>query len=118
MEGLERSGSAGMEPLQLRSPPRGSCCFCFLGFVDRPWRRIVEVLMLAPVIIEFHPVVDVGPEFAYRVVAPEPDLLILQAPPETLDKHVVHPTPLAIHTDLNVVFLERRDPVPACELAS
>ena len=118
MEGLERSGSAGMEPLQLRSPPPGALLL-LLSWVRRSTMashsrgsdacagdyRIPSSRRCGPGVRL--------PCCSSRAGSSHPS-----GSAETLDKHVVHPTPLAIHTDLNVVFLERRDPVPACELAS
>ena len=75
-------------------------------------------LVFAPMVVVVHPVADVGPEFAHRVVAPQPDLLILQTSPQTLDEDVVHPAPLAIHADRDPVCLERGDPIVAGELTA
>ena len=44
--------------------------------------------------------------------------LVFARPPEALDKHIVHPTPFAIHGDFDVVLLQNPGKFKACELTS
>ena len=55
-----------MEALRLRSPIPGVMLLVFDRFVDRPRRRVAERLMLAPVVVEVHPVGDVRSQLADR----------------------------------------------------
>jgi hypothetical protein len=43
----------------------------------------------------------------YRAVCFEVDVLVRDASPEPLDKDVVHPATLSIHTDCNVLLVEK-----------
>ena len=40
------------------------------------------------------------------VVGEQVDMLVLHRAPEPVDKNVVHPSPLAVHTDLDAVDLQ------------
>jgi len=54
----------------------------------------------------------------HAVVCVQIDMLVLHAPPQSLDEHVVHPSALAVHADLHVVILEHLGELDAGELAS
>ena len=47
-----------------------------------------------------------GPKLGWRFVGTQVHVLVLDAAPQTLDEHVVHPPALAIHADRNGVVLE------------
>jgi hypothetical protein len=51
-------------------------------------------------------------------VGPHVHLLVLDAPPQPLDEHVVDPSTLAVHADSNAGVLEHFDPFLAGELRS
>ena len=46
------------------------------------------------------------PEISNAVVGVQVDMLVLHRAPEPVDKNVVHPSPLAVHTDLDAVDLQ------------
>jgi len=45
------------------------------------------------------------PQISNAVVGVQVDMLVLDRAPEPFDKYVVHPSPLAIHADLDLVGL-------------
>ena len=53
-----------------------------------------------------------------RVVGLQIDLLVLDAPPQSLDEDVVAPAALAVHADRDLVVLEHLREVQAGELAA
>ena len=69
-------------------------------------------------LVEGHPLCDPGSDLCHGVVAPEPQLLLLQTPPEALNKDVVHPAPLAVHADAGSTRLHGFDLFFAGELAT
>ena len=52
------------------------------------------------------------------LVTMQVNILVLDAAPQPLDEHVVDPSTLSIHADLNSVGLQRIDPFPAGKLGS
>ena len=52
------------------------------------------------------------------VVGAQINLLVFDRPPEPFDKDVIPPCPLAVHADLDVGILQRRDEVYGGELAA
>src|ERR1700728_2366330 len=59
-----------------------------------------------------------GPRFGTVRVGSQIDLLVLDAPPQPLDEHVVDPSTFAIHADRNAGALEHVDPLLAGKLRS
>ena len=45
-------------------------------------------------------------QISNAVVGVQVDMLVLHRAPEPVDKNVVHPSPLAVHTDLDAVDLQ------------
>ena len=54
-------------------------------------------------VVELHPIRHELRGFAHRLVAPKSQLLVFDASPEALDKHVVLPATFTVHPDLNTV---------------
>jgi hypothetical protein len=61
-------------------------------------------------VVESQPIRHELRGFAHRLVAPKFQLLVFDASPEALDKHVVHPATFAVHPDLNTVPFDRLYP--------
>ena len=57
-------------------------------------------------IVEHQPVADALFGLGQAIIVFEIDLLMFQAAPEALDKHIVHPASLAIHVDFAVMVFE------------
>jgi hypothetical protein len=62
--------------------------------------------MLPLLIIEHRPVADALFGLGHTIIGFEIALLMSQAAPEALDKHIVHPASLAIHVDFDVMVFE------------
>ena len=57
-------------------------------------------------------------QFGNTVVGVQVDVLVLHRAPEPFDKDVVHPSPLAIHADLDLVGLQDASELLAGELSA
>src|SRR5215470_7865708 len=84
----------------------------------RPWGAVGERLVWAPVIVEGHPRCDPGARLATIGIAFQVDVFVLQAAPQALDEHVVHPAAAAVHRDLDTGAFERAGEGHAGELAA
>ena len=62
--------------------------------------------MPSSLIVEHQPVADALFGLGHTIIGFEIDLLMFQAEPVALDKHIVHPAPLPIHADLDVMVFE------------
>ena len=74
--------------------------------------------MRTTLVVEVEPAREPLPELASGLIGVEVNALILERPPETLDHHVVHPTPLAVHRDPDAGLLEGGGEGEACELTA
>src|SRR5438445_7962208 len=74
--------------------------------------------MRSPSVVEVQVGAQAGLGDGYRVISLEIDLLIFDALPEPFNEHVVTPASLAIHADLDTVFLEQSGELAAGELAT
>ena len=70
------------------------------------------------VVVEVDPGREAGLQLHEVLVLAEVHVLVLQAPPEALNHHVVDPAPLAVHAHANAVGLRELDPCLARELAA
>src|SRR6266478_9878834 len=85
---------------------------------DRHRCPVCQRLVRALEIVKGHPRSDAGFGLAAVGIALEVDVLVLQAAPQTFDEHVVHPTPAAVHGDLDVCRHQRAGEGRAGELAA
>jgi len=58
-------------------------------------------------IVEVEVAADASARLLYAVIGPQIDLLIFDAAPEALRKHIVPPSPLPIHADRDLVSGEQ-----------
>ena len=72
--------------------------------------------MVSAMVVELHPVGYQLGDFSYGLIALKPQLLVFDASPEALDKHVVHPAAFPVHADFNTVSFDRLYPFRAREL--
>ena len=66
----------------------------------------VQCAVTAPGVVEAEVAGQSCPKLGGRFVGPQVHVLVLDATPQTLDEHVVHPSALAIHAYRNGVALE------------
>ena len=74
--------------------------------------------MRSPRVVELQISAQAFPSLRDAVVGTQIDLFIFDRPPEPFDKDVIPPCPLAVHADLDVGILQRRDEVYGGELAA
>jgi hypothetical protein len=70
------------------------------------------------VVVEIDPSGDAAFEQDEVVVLADVDVLVLEAPPESLDHDIVDPSPAAVHADTYAVALGQIDPGAAGELTA
>ena len=87
-------------------------------FVNSPRRAIAEALVLTLVVVEAEPGANAGLGLGHSRIGVEVDLLVLQAAPQSLDKDIVHASPLAVHTDGDLVALQSGGELVAGKLAA
>lgn len=132
-EGEERSDEPEVEepkwgrPLLLHgllAPLHLCSSLCWTGC----WRRLCPIglcrcfiaqrLVWPPGVVVLHPPVHSGLQLGHFGVFLQVDVLVFDASPEPLDKHVVHPPPPPVHADLHAPFLEPAGPLLAGKLAA
>ena len=74
--------------------------------------------MRATGIVEGQIPANPGAGLRHAGVCPQVDLLIFDAPPQTLDEDVIAPSPLAIHADFDLTGGQYLDEVDRGELAA
>ena len=77
----------------------------------------VKARMRPPAIIEGQIAANRSASLGDTVVGPQIDLLVFDAAPEPLDKHIVPPRALAVHADRDLVLEQHAGEVVAGELA-
>ena len=88
--------------------PRVSGCQIAVSLVEvhRIRGASVQCAVTAPGVVEAEVAGETCPKLGGRFVGTQVHVLVLDAAPQTLDEHVVHPSALAIHADRNGVALE------------
>ena len=88
--------------------PRVSGCQIAVSLVEvhRIGGASVQCAVTAPGVVETEVAGQSCPKLGGRFVGPQVHVLVLDAAPQTLDEHVVHPSALAIHADRDGVTLE------------
>ena len=81
-------------------------------------RFAVKRGMWTPLIVKLEIAVQALPGVGDRVVGVQVNLLVFDAFPEPLDQHVVDPTTLTVHADLDAVLLDQVDKLCAGKLAA
>ena len=69
-------------------------------------RHSTQTGMPSVLVIEVHPIANTLLCLSSVVVSFEIDLLVFQAAPEALNKHIVHPASLAVHADFNAMIFD------------
>src|SRR5208282_6011021 len=79
-------------------------------------RAIVQCLVRSLVVVEFKPFADAPARLDHRAVRLDENLLIFQAPPQSLDENIVQITASSIHADPNLLSRQLTNKVGAGEL--
>ena len=82
------------------------------------WRPVVERRVGPVSVVEGHPPADAGPGLGAGGELGQVDALVLERSPQPLDKHIVHPSALAVHRDTNARRLEHVGEIDAGKLAA
>ena len=88
--------------------PRVSGCQIAVSLIEvhRIGGASVQCAVTAPGVVETEVAGQTCPKLGGRFVGTQVHVLVLDAAPQTLDEHVVHPSALAIHADRDGVTLE------------
>ena len=88
--------------------PRVSGCQIAVSLIEvhRIRGASVQCAVTAPGVVETEVAGQTCPKLGGRFVGTQVHVLVLDAAPQTLDEHVVHPSALAIHADRDGVTLE------------
>src|SRR5436190_18863261 len=68
--------------------------------------HVVKARMRAAAIVEIEVPPDASARVRHAVVGAQIDLLVFHCPPKPLDEHVVPPSSLAVHTNLDVMLVQ------------
>lgn len=74
--------------------------------------------MASSMVVELHPIRHEFGDFSDCLIAPQSQLLVFDASPKSLDKHVVHPAAFAVHADFNPILFDLSHPFRTRKLRS
>ena len=74
--------------------------------------------MRTPRVVALEPALQTESQCGHGSMLPKIDFFVFQTPPESLDKHVVHPSPAPVHTDFYAQFEKTVRPLLRGELAA